>query len=160
MKDSVTITRARDALNASVKSLARNIELGTKALEMCLRLDLEDTYPDGSWGSITFTTENRSDVEKLLTLAPEGKYWKKEPSGKAITYELYDPALECMIRIYAKSGALPPTCEIVEEEVVVPAQASYTYKREVLKCKTPAGDSPSESPVPAQDNTSEEEVKL
>lgn len=90
-------------------------------------------------GSIWFTVNNREDVRVLMQLAAR---WTKESSGSGIDY--IGEKDGSYYRIQTIEGALPPTCRVVEEDVVIPAQPEKVVKKMVVKCS--AADVPDTDP--------------
>jgi hypothetical protein len=86
-------------------------------------------------GTFWITVENREDVPELLRLAP---IWKKSPHENGIDYDAIVDEVEFKIRTV--SGALPPTCRLVEREEQVPEKIipAHTIKKMVLECDPPA----------------------
>ncbi len=83
-------------------------------------------------GSFWFTVKNRDDVQTLMTLAP---IWKKNAYEGGIDYNATIDGVEFKIRTV--DGALPPTCRLVEQDVVVPARPAEPErieKRMVVEC--------------------------
>lgn len=95
-------------------------------------------YGDQPW----IVAKDRSDVEKVLTLAPAGKFWAKEASdthGPSILYKC-EVIPGTTIHLFVQGEALPPTCVLVEEDVTIPAQPERVERRRVLKCKPAAAE--------------------
>ncbi|MDE2020642.1 MAG: hypothetical protein KGJ13_09930 [Patescibacteria group bacterium] len=90
-------------------------------------------------GSFWFTVDNREDVQKLLALAPR---WEKKASDAGIDYRAVVDGVTYSVK--TTSGALPPTCKLVEKEFEVPEQIipAHVEKKLVLECEpTAAGQS-------------------
>ncbi len=103
-------------------------------------------YGDDPW----VIAKDRADVEKALSLAPAGKLWTKESSdvnGPSILYKC-EVIPGVRVHLFVLGDALPPTCKLVEEEVLIPAQPERKEMRRVLKCagaaKPPEQVSPSD----------------
>lgn len=76
-----------------------------------------------------FYVHNRQDLQTLMKVAPK---WDKTPSGKSILYQaIVDNYTVC---IFACDEALPPTCKVVKEERVIPAQPERTEIIERILC--------------------------
>lgn len=97
-------------------------------------IELDDTTEVNSWGGATyFYVTNRDDLMKLMTLAPR---WEKTTATSRILYRAIIP-YGGPVHIYVSEGALPDTCKLVEEEVVIPATPERVEKRMVVKCNQP-----------------------
>ncbi len=136
-------------LEDSAKYFAQQCADHNVAMQMVGDLDLDPATGFNVGGCSTgaplwIHTQCREDVEKILSLAPEGKFWTKASSTNALTYTC-EIAPGRTIQIYAQEGALPPTCILEEIDVIVPATPERTEKRKVLKCK---GATPSASDQP------------
>lgn len=128
------------ALQRIINRHQRNIDDAARLLGP---LDLSESadfnfYGDDLW----VVAKERSDVEKVLALAPAGVHWIKSPIGEGVYGEgaiCYSLVVEgCpTIKLHAMGAALPPTCRIVEEVVTVPAQPERQEVRRVLKCTEP-----------------------
>jgi len=117
-----------------IKNLDEDIsryQLALKIAKLYQNLLSETVYISPS-SYITIAVYNRSDLLLLMQLAPRwdkesfpsGIYYKADVEGHAIT-------------IMAYSGALPPTCKMVEEEEILPAEPAKPERRvmkKVLKC--------------------------
>lgn len=92
-----------------------------------------DVYLAEYSNTVSIYVNNRDDLVTALTLAP---LWSKKPTTRHIIYSatvtVGEVPLE--INIYASGGALPPTCTLITEEVIVPAREAYTETRERLQC--------------------------
>lgn len=91
-------------------------------------------YGDG----IHVTTNDRDDVAKILSIAPPGTFWCKAPELDSIRYEVTVDGVK--ITLNARDGALPPTCRIVERDVVLPACPERVVKQRVVECTTNASE--------------------
>ena len=80
-------------------------------------------------GTVWFTTRNRDDIGALMVLAPR---WIKSAESEGIRYSAVVDGVDYWIE--AKHGALPPTCKLVEREIVLPATPERTVKRMVVEC--------------------------
>lgn len=81
---------------------------------------------------ITINVYSRPDLQLLMQLAPK---WTKTPFPEGIYYKAMVEGEE--ITLIAFSGALPKTCKMVEEEVILPAEPAKPERRvlkKVLKC--------------------------
>ncbi len=81
---------------------------------------------------IFFHVYNRDDLQKLLALHPQ---WSKETVDDRITYSA--DTITGPVTIHAMENALPDTCKLVEETIVIPAKSEQIIKRLVVKCKQP-----------------------
>lgn len=82
------------------------------------------------------TVDNRDDLSLFMTLAPK---WNKTPCTEGISYDAMVDGER--FQIIAKAAAIPPTCRMVEEEYVIPAEEakpSRVGKRMVLRCEQAA----------------------
>jgi len=83
---------------------------------------------------------NREDLSRLMTLAPK---WDKTKTGTSICYSAIvqigpDPTVmgsQCYFTIHAHDAALPPTCKVVKETVVIPATEAREEVRETIVCE-------------------------
>lgn len=95
------------------------------------------------WLEVT-TAEDKAEAMKL---APKGKFWKKQ-SGYNGALEYNVEIDNYTITVSVRDGALPPTCEVVEEEVEVPAQPARKQTKKVVRCK--------QAPAEVEEGTGEE----
>ena len=100
------------------------------------------TNPAG--GSLWMNVYSREELTKCMTLAQQ---WSKHTTENHIAY--YTTIDGISVRLNAFEAALPPTCQLVEETVVIPAS---TITRKVVRCSHKAPDKPIEA-------TAEEVVK-
>lgn len=80
--------------------------------------------------NVFLTVDNREDLQKCLSI---GQLWKKSNSSTEIHYSWTDPN-GYIWTIHAKDAALPATCKVVTEEVLIPARPAYYEKREKITC--------------------------
>lgn len=108
---------------------------------------------------VQIDTTSREDLTVLLTMAPPGTIWRKEPGESSIRYRATIDGEP--VTIVAKDSALPPTCKLVEEEYDIPGEPAKPAteatpptkgKRIVLKCVTPElqAESPSAEVMPEE----------
>ncbi len=140
--------RPRHSLRKMNKILLENIETQQKValanLTKCVvaqlllsSIEFSDSIDFNLYGeTIWIIAKDRSDVEKILALAPAGKFWAKcadDTHGASIRYHCeVSPGVK--VNLFAVGDALPPTCKLVEEEVTIPAQPERKEMRRVLKC--------------------------
>ena len=75
-------------------------------------------------GGISFWCSTREELQTILTFAQK---WTKSESGQYINYyATLDNELS--VNIYATDGALPATCHVVEEEILVPEHTAKVGK--------------------------------
>jgi hypothetical protein len=95
--------------------------------------DLSDTvYLNAYGGSIWFDVYNREDLQKIMVISP---LWNKSAEGDAINYTSTVQGVN--FRIKAHDAALPDTCKIIEEEIIVPAVPEHTCKVTRVQCNQP-----------------------
>lgn len=102
--------------------------------------------PSPSYNGIDFDSCERD--EALAIMKAFGGKWDKSPNytGKGIDYTQYFADYSRRIQI---SNAKPPaSCEIVEEDVIIPAQPERKRKKFTLKCKKPVEGETATLPVP------------
>ncbi len=114
-------------------------KLAKAALAQCILAPIDfsesidfNFYGDDLW----VVAKDRGDVEKVLALAPAGKFWAKDADtthGASIRYRC-EILPGVTVQLFALGDALPPTCKLVEEEVTIPAQPERKEMRRVLKC--------------------------
>lgn len=114
---------------------------GQLAITYAGHLDLISVDPNFYGDAIWFTTSHRADVEALMTIAPAGTFWRKSVEGSYIHYTINIPDYPSKTFVIRTTGAgLPPTCELVEVEVDIPAQpAKPATKRTqtIVRCNEP-----------------------
>ncbi len=125
-----TLTRVRDYFNDGLARLE-------KATSLFGPLNLSADAEYNFMGSdLWVTTTNREDVEKVLALAPAGAIWTKSKTGYDDTMIRYVCVIDDVcVQLHVTNGALPPTCEVREMDVDIPAQPARTERRRVLVCK-------------------------
>lgn len=112
--------------------------------------ELSNTTMDFGADTVNFHTNNRADVEELMTLVKETPWTKSSWEGAtAVCYSnlLRVVGKEIGLNIYAREDALPPTCTLEEVEVVIPAQEARVVKKQVVRCKQPLNTPSDESAV-------------
>jgi hypothetical protein len=95
-------------------------------------------YPGG--GSFLAYVYNREDLQVLMRLSP---VWHKRPSSRDGIYYIADPENnehKVSFTIYAKEGALPPTCKVEEITEFQPAVPERIIRRSVVKCNFTTSD--------------------
>lgn len=131
----------REELNSEAERLARTIVESAEALFILRRL--EDILPcdtvEGAWVwvsprriKVCFSsgaTEDRQAHVHALIQAIGGKF-EKSVSGDSMQLIGNFDGVEVQIE-----GYIPPTCRIVEEEVVVPAVPEHTMKVRKVVCE-------------------------
>lgn len=106
-------------------------------------IELSDSVYINSYGSsVWFTVTNREDLQKLMTLAPQ---WAKSNATNSIDYTASVDGID--VKIAAQEDALPPTCQLVEETVTIPAQPERQEVRKVVKCRQPEPIQPAEEVI-------------
>lgn len=116
----------------SLKLCEDEIEVKRKMIEVVKRFPetFSQSVSVNTYGSsIWITVYNREDLQAFLTLAPR---WDKNTSGKRIRYLAKVNDIE--IEIFAADAALPPTCKVIVETVVVPATEERTTTVERIVC--------------------------
>lgn len=123
-------------LAASVLEGAKNFENAADNMRKVLQEVnhvlplLSDTAEINAYGgAVWFTVKNREDVKTLMQLSPK---WTKSSDERGINYESVNDFGH--FRIQTRESALPPTCQLVEEDVVIPAQPEKTVKKTVVRC--------------------------
>lgn len=124
MKKTLEETEA-DVQNAIETS--KKVLLALKEINLLLFKRGVKTVDFTHWANIFwFEVTNRDDLRDLLSLCP---VWDKVPTGTGFHYiAKYN---EVTIYINAIEDALPPTCRIITEEVLVP---EHTTKRTRIVC--------------------------
>lgn len=118
-------------INSQIK-LASNLAVASLLLEKIDENLSESVYMNGYGGMIWFDVYNREDLQKLMVIAP---LWNKSTNTDVIEYKATVNGIE--FKISAHDAALPDTCKLVEEEVIVPAVAEYTRKITRVQCNQP-----------------------
>jgi len=119
----------------TIKEQERYLRLAERAKLIVTPLlpELSDTCSIWTGGNnVLINVYNREDLTVCMTLA---RQWKKTVSGSKILYYADEKtAIDGPIYMYASDSALPPTCKVVEEEEVRPAQPEERITRKVIKC--------------------------
>ena len=127
----------------STMKLRRNAELATRLTH---GMELEKTEVNAYGESIWFSTTSRTDLEKLLSMAPRGQHWSKDAWSDQLSYAVEIEGVS--IKVNVTEDALPPTCKVVLVEEEIPATPARIVKRRVLKCNEPIeSEEPSDKPV-------------
>lgn len=144
------IIELNNNLDARATNLVAETKTTVKGIMLLQRITepLSDTYELNGYGGVFWVTvKNRDDLRVFMSLAPQ---WSKENDTTGINYKAIIDGVQ--FRIRAEDDALPGTCKLVEEEVVIPAQPERIEKRKVVRCNqpveatTPASE-PTETPV-------------
>jgi hypothetical protein len=135
------INEKTEALNqkAQLHQLAREwVEEKKDKLEQLPNADFIESYDGNCYFDFNYLPHDQ--VMKVVTTLACGR-WKREPVGERINYscEVRD---KIFVRCY--QGQPPPNCQIVYEEVEVPARPARTERRAKMVCR------PVEHALPAQ----------
>lgn len=116
----------------SIASCQVELEMKQKMIAVLKKFpeNFSDSVIMNTYGSsIWLTVYNREDLQAFLTLAPR---WDKGTSGKRIRYLAVVDNVD--IEIFAADAALPPTCKVIVETVIIPATEERTTNIERIVC--------------------------
>jgi hypothetical protein len=137
-RDTKGVIDADNKLAKSVLESVANFESAAEAMKKNLSEVahllplLSDTASINAFGgTVWFTVTTREDVQTLMQLSER---WNKGADENGINYESAGDYGH--FRIQTRDAALPPTCKLVEREVVMPAQPEKTVKKMVVECAT------------------------
>jgi len=77
-----------------------------------------------------FTVTNREDLQELLKLSPS---WSKATERSTMKYTAKVGDYEIIIN--ATNSALPPTCKVIQERKIIPAQPEREVIEERIVCE-------------------------
>jgi hypothetical protein len=88
---------------------------------------------------------NRPEREEMLAfLQCFGGDWEKSVSEYETTKMDYTQKVDEHVTLKVTYCPPPPNCQIVEEDVVIPAQAAHTVKKKVIRCTGQTTEKPTE----------------
>jgi desulfoferrodoxin (superoxide reductase-like protein) len=98
-------------------------------LEQCT----DSTSVDLTIGIAWIHVYNREDIARLMTLAPR---WDKSKGNQCIEYRacIND---DLRFALFARDGALPPTCKVQKVTRHVPAVEAHDVEEETIVCERP-----------------------
>lgn len=97
------------------------------------RIDELGLEPSFACDKVDFDFLSHADVVRVMQAFPAGK-WNKELAG-ASEGKIHYEAVYCGIPIRCYAGEPPPHCQVVDEEVIIPAQPERKEIRKKLVCK-------------------------
>lgn len=123
------IQEVQESIKSQQESLVYQAFLLGKFQERLLALDgkLSEDVDINLYGcSYWVTISHREDLTVLMTLAPQ---WTKSEDTAGVDYAATIDGVS--IHIKTRGDALPPTCRVVEREVVIPEQR---VMRKIVEC--------------------------
>lgn len=99
-------------------------------------------------GNVRIGVAHRDTWHKIRTTmnscipAPDKKNWTREVGDDGASLKYSNTMFDSKIVVIIQVGELPPSCQIVEVEEIVPARQSYTHKVKKVQCKAPTTHEP------------------
>jgi len=137
-------------LDREIESLRHRISELTERIQFITshhwRICKVGVMPSVTYGGIEF--DNCERDEALAVMKAFGGKWDKSPNyqGKGIDYRQHTEDFERRITI--SNAKPPPSCQVVEEEVLIEAQPARMEKRFKLQCVKPVKGETASLPTP------------
>jgi len=119
-------------INNQIKT-ASNLAIAQLLLDKVDEELSDSFYMNAYSGTIWFDVYNREDLQKLMVIT---QVWNKSVNFDVIEYKATVNGVE--FKISAHDAALPDTCKVIEEEIIVPAVPEHTRKVTRVQCNQPA----------------------
>lgn len=134
MKLKQQIDNAIAAQNAAIENIGKAIEALRFFQAQYLDLELDKATVSYYGGYIDFNTPSRNDVRAILSRIKGGKWSKCKNSNESSLNYISEREIVPGVKFRIWGAEPPPSCKLVEEDVLVEAVPAHIEKRFRMVC--------------------------